>query len=378
MKSKVCHITSAHSRYDTRIFLKECVSLAKSGFDVFFLVAEKIGTKAETINGVTIVPVAIEPKNRIDRIINSPKILLEKAIQIDADIYHFHDPELLQITLKLKGLGKKVIFDSHEDYPVQILDKKWIPWLLRPLISYLYTLYSSHILKQLDYLIGVSPHITEKLEMINHNVELITNYPILCDKEIKGKKNKNQFGFAGGISDQWNHQVILKALEKIDAKYSLMGNGEEKYINDLKNFKAWDKVTYYGRIPQQEVRNKLSSCIAGIALANYTNNGKQKLGTLGNTKLFEFMESGLAFICTDFIMWKEIIDKWKCGICIPPGDVNALQKAMQYMIDNPDKAKEMGENGRQAVLEEFNWGIEEKKLISLYRKLEMSHGVHAV
>jgi len=123
---------------------------------------------------------------------------------------------------------------------------------------------------------------------------------------------------------------------------------------------------------------ELSSCVAGLAILDYSENTCGKLGTLGNTKLFEYMQAGLPVICSDFVLWKDIIEEWDCGICIPPRDVIALRNAIQYMIDNPEKAKEMGKNGRQAVLEEFNWGIEEKKLISLYRKLEMSHGVHAV
>ena len=371
MTIKICHITSAHPRYDTRIFYKECSSLANAGYEVTLLVAENMGSQPEMKNGVSIIPVEFEPKNRFDRILNSPKVMLKEALKVNADIYHVHDPELLQIALKLKRKGKKVIFDSHEDVCGQILGKKWIPRPLRPIISLFYKFYSNRVLSRLDYLIGVTPFLVEKLKTLNPSTELITNFPILSleKNQIKILTYKwKSFCFAGGITEQWNHETILSALEDIDGTYDLMGRAEQEYISKLHKYKSWDKVIYHGLVTQQEVRMILSSCSVGLAILDYSENTCGKVGTLGNTKLFEYMQVGLPVICTDFVLWKEIVDNWHCGICIPPGDVDALQKAMQYMIDNPDKAKEMGENGRRAVLEEFNWGIEEKKLLKLYKQ----------
>lgn len=369
---KVCHITSVHNRYDTRIFLKECTSLIRAGYDVTLLVGD--GKADEAKNGVKIVSVSkvFTSRSRINRVLTSSKVMFAEALKLNADIYHLHDPELLPLAKKLKNIGKKVVFDNHEDISGQILGKKWIPKVIRPIVSLFYTWYSNVILKQLDYIIGVTPHLTEKLKLLNKNVELITNYPILnldLNNKNTTKSVKNSFCFAGGITDQWNHETILRALENIDATYVLMGKTETSYIEKLMEHKAWEKVIYHGVVSHEDVTKTLSSCTAGLAILSYSDNTYGKVGTLGNTKLFEFMENGLPVICTDFILWKEIVKNWKCGICIPPGEIDPLQKAMQYMIDNPDKAKEMGDNGRRAVLEEFNWGIEERKLLKLYKQL---------
>src|SRR6185437_4142964 len=53
------------------------------------------------------------------------------ALAERADIYHFHDPELMLLGLMLRLHGKEVIFDVHEDIPRDILDKPWIPRFLR-------------------------------------------------------------------------------------------------------------------------------------------------------------------------------------------------------------------------------------------------------
>jgi len=190
---KICHITSVHSRYDTRIFYKECVSLAKAGYDVTFLVAERGKTKPEIRDGVSIAPVEFNPTNRIDRIINSPRVLLKKALETNAEIYHLHDPELLPLARKLKKLGKKVIFDSHEDVGGQILGKEWIPSFLRPSVSHLYNVYSNRVLTEMDYLIGVTPNLTEKLRVINSNSETITNFPVLDPDVSFVKETKTSY-----------------------------------------------------------------------------------------------------------------------------------------------------------------------------------------
>ena len=242
---KICHLTSAHTRYDTRIFYKECTSLANAGYEVTLLVAEKKGSQPDIRNGVSIIPVEFEPKNRFDRILNSPKVMLKKALEVNADIYHFHDPELLQIALKLKRKGKKVIFDSHEDICGQILGKKWIPRPFRPIIFIFYKFYSNSVFSKLDYLIGVTPFLVEKLKILNPSTELITNYPILSLEEnhieISTHKGKS-FCFAGGITEQWNHETILTALENIDATYDLMGRVAPKYMGELQKHKSWYKV----------------------------------------------------------------------------------------------------------------------------------------
>lgn len=366
---RVCHISSAHSRYDTRIFHKECKSLANEGYDVVLLVADNGDTEIK--DGVKIVSVKLTYRNRLDRFINAKKVMFEAAVKINADVYHFHDPELLQLGNRLKKMGNKVIFDSHEDVAGQIMSKSYIPFIFRSLVSKIYRVYQNHICRGLDAVISVTPHICKEFKSINPNTYMITNYPIVIQKNYYGyNQHVKTICFAGGISEQWGHETILRALEICkDVKYVLCGKGSDAYMESLKCMSAWERVEYKGKVPHTEVANILSSASVGIALLSYSKNTAGKLGTIGNTKLFEYMSAGIPVICTDFHLWKEIIEEHKCGVCIPPGNEIALSKAINYIMDKREIAKEMGKNGQRAIFEKYNWGNEEKKLLELYKQI---------
>lgn len=101
---KIVHLTSVHQRYDIRIYRKMCCSLTALG-KVYLVCAD--GNGDEVIDKVNIIDVG-KTKSRILRMLASVNLIYKKAIDLDADIYHLHDPELIRIGLKLIKKGKKV------------------------------------------------------------------------------------------------------------------------------------------------------------------------------------------------------------------------------------------------------------------------------
>jgi glycosyltransferase involved in cell wall biosynthesis len=83
-------------------------------------------------------------------------------------------------------------------------------------------------------------------------------------------------------------------------------------------------------------------------------------------KMFEYMSAGLPLIASDFPLWREIVEGNDCGVCVDPADPAAIAEAIDRLVENPDLARRMGENGQRAVHERYNWAIEEKKLLALY------------
>ena len=363
-------MTNAHGAEDVRIFHKECVSLAEAGYDVYLVERGESYDK----NGVHIVGVGEIPQSRRKRMTEGARRVYERALMLDCDIYHIHDPELLPFALKLKKKGKKVIFDSHENTADSIYEKTYLPLAIRSMVGKSYTLYEAHVCSRMDAVITVTPTQTKYFKTISPCVCEVRNYPIVPDDYVLPGFTGRALGFAGGITENWSHQTVIEAIETIpDCKYILCG-ADNEYRKGLENLTGWEKVDYRGMLPHAEVAKVLSACSVGIALLKPCRNSAWKVGTMGNTKIFEEMMAGLPVVCTDFELWKEFVDRYQCGICVDPMDVGSVRAAIEKLINDPGLARRMGENGRRAVEEEFNWRTQSCRLLELYNAIGAGRG----
>jgi len=366
MSIKVCHMTSAHKSNDTRIFHKQCVSLAKAGYTVYLVAPGE----SFIDSGVHVRGIGKQANSRIKRMVKTTNKVYNVAVELNADIYHLHDPELLPYALKLKRRGKKVIFDSHEDYLSTISEKKWIPRILRPIVNKIYEVYEKYIITKLDGTIVCYHWTKERFIKYCKNVKMVLNFPIVDENSSLPHINfdNRAISFAGGISPQWCHKEILEAISSIsNLTYKLAGKLGGEYGDELQNMEEWKKVHYHGVLPLDKVFTDVyGKSSIGLALLDYIPQCKGTVGNLSNTKFFEYMYMGLPLICTDFELWKKIVDEEYCGICVNPHNKSEIRDAIVYLLDNPKIAKEMGENGQRAVINKYNWNNEEKELLGFY------------
>ena len=371
MSEKVCHLTSVHRRYDTRIFDKECGSLAKAGYDVVLIVNdENCGETAD--NGVRILSTGIFFKNKRDRMIKGARAVYELALKEKASLYHIHDPELIPYGLKLLKKGYPVIWDSHEEYMSLIDRKEYIPGIMRKPGSLAFRTFYKHALRKFSAVVTVTPGQEPLISDYAKSVTMVTNYPIIDPEEsCEHEYDSQKIVFAGGISHQWDHREIIEAIRgESELRYVLLGPVVgNNYMDELKSLPNWDQVDYLGRIPHSEVADVLRRCAVGMALLKPSKNTFGRQGTIGNTKIFEEMEAGLPVICTDFDLWKDIISKYYCGILVDPDDIPGIRAAILKLTSDPVLCREMGQNGRRAILEEYNWGTQEKILLDLYKRV---------
>ena len=372
-KIKVCHLISGYYRNDPRIFQRQCKSLVNGGFEVCILTND--GQPNEVIEGIKVYATDKYWKNRIKVLLFSKSQFLKKAIEVNADIYQLHSPELLSLGLTLKKLGKIVIYDSHEDLPSHILEKEWIPLIFRKPISIFINFYMNRVLKSYNEIISPHHHVVEKLELINANTTLITNFAkvgSLINYDLSHYLNReNSICYSGTVYLSSNQEFILEAISNINnLKYQIVGFIDENYKEQLSERKGFEKLQFLGRIPWEELNDFYSKSLIGMVIMDYKLNLGYKRGTYAVNKIFEYMEAGLPIICTDYDLWKEIIDKYDCGICVEPNNAKQIEEAIQFLISNKEKAYQMGQNGRKAVLLEYNWSTQEKEYLRIFNKYD--------
>ena len=125
-------------------------------------------------------------------------------------------------------------------------------------------------------------------------------------------------------------------------------------------------VRFIGKVDREKVNEIYGKSRAGIVIYQPAQNHMESQPI----KMFEFMAAGLPVVASNFPLWKSIIEGSKCGICVDPTNIGEVRKACMELIENPDKAEEMGRRGRLAVLKQYSWFSEEKKLLSLYESLD--------
>lgn len=366
---KVCHMTSAHEQSDIRIFEKECVSLSQDGYQVYFVAPGESGINKDVI----CVGCGESSKRRFSRMTKMTKMVYKNALKIDADIYHFHDPELLPYALKLKKKGKKVLYDVHEDYPVNIMEKKWIPFILRQPIAKIWKVYEAHASIKFDGIISVTPQIIKRFCTCGAKTKLISNYPILekgCDRQQTDKR-KFCLCFAGVIAADRMHHNIIKAIASLeDIEYCIAGPVPyPQYWEELSQLAGYEKVVYQGILSRLQVQEFYHKADVGIVLENYSPINYGKEGSLGVTKLFEFMQAGLPVICSDFEIWKDIVENYSCGMTVNPNDVEQIADTIRNLKANHSLRTSMGINGEEAVRKKYNWKSEECKLLEFYKEI---------
>lgn len=366
---KVCHMTSAHDGEDIRIFHKECMSLARAGYDVYLV---QPGESYEK-NGVHLVGTGAKARGRLERFLHGAKNTYRKALEVDADVYHLHDPELLSYGLKLKRRGKKVIFDSHEFYAQQIMEKAYIPAFCRGLVSKVYDLYQKYILRRLDGL--VFPCLLEgrnPFEGCCPHIAIVDNVPMLHElyeqydpSAVKYERSVCQIGSLTHIRGITH---LIRAAGKADCTLYLGGVFESpEYEAQLRAMPEFQNVVYLGKLDRPQVLETLQHCRIGAA--TLLNVGQYDTAWNLSTKVFEQMSLALPVILNRYPYNDMMVEKYRFGICVDPSNVDEIAEAICYLLDNPDEAKRMGENGRRAVREEFNWSVEEQKLFALYEDI---------
>lgn len=369
---KVCHITTVHPVFDVRIFHKECVSLINAGFKICLIARYHHDM---TLQGIDIVALPECHARGLGRIINGIRAF-RKAILARAHIYHLHDPELLFIGILLKLItGSKIIYDVHEDVKKHGMGKSWRKNIFRILIAYGLRIVEMSVAPFIDTAVIAVP----SLSPFYQKRILVRNYPITSKLSMRRKSftkaEKPNLIYIGLVRKKRGLFEMLSAVKILKESYPLvllqlvgsfipreLENECQRFLN--KNHLK-ENVEITGRVSFEEGQNRIAHSDIGVCLLHPDPNYLDALPT----KMFEYMLWKKPVVVSNFPLWESIVEKIKCGVAVDPLSPHAIAEAIMNVYQNPKRMKKMGKKGHHAVLNQYNWENEEKKLIACYKEL---------
>ena len=355
------HLTSRHPPDDVRIFLKECRSLAHAGFDVH-LVAP--GAAEETRDEVTlhgfVPPAGVRPLRIARRLWR----VWRTARALRGGLCHFHEPELVPVALLLKLGGARIVYDVHED-ALSELESVPSP---KPGKRLGLRLFEALARRACDGFVAATPAIARGFPP-ERTIEVL-NYPLAEEAAAPVTAVGSQVVYVGGLTRARGIRELVEAaslLRDPDARLVLIGDflDTPEFEREVRSLPGWSRTDYLGRLARPELTGRLAAARAGLVVLHAEPMYRESLPT----KLFEYMAAGLPIVASDFPFWHELLNPIGCALFVDPLDPGAIAAAIDEVLDEPERARAMGERGAAAVRERFSWEREAAKLVELYGRL---------
>lgn len=365
----VVHLTTVHVPFDTRIFHKECRTLVEAGYRVSLITSHP---RHGPVDGVELIPVP-RYSSRAARMTAGTWSVFRLARALQADLYHFHDPELLPMGVLLKQTTDgRVIYDAHENYARQLGARGWMPDALRGVLPRAAGMVEQASARSFDAVVCATEHIAALFPATRTVV--VKNYPFRAAAEAEPDPRQYAPGnyqliYTGGWSGHRGVYQIVQALGHVtlpDARLTLLGRCVDPGVQQqAMQLQGYARVDYHGMVPYDRLYQHMRSSAVGMICSQ----PQHDYDMAQPNKLFEYMSAGLPVIASNFPLWREVVEGSHCGLTVDPTRPQDIAEAIDRLLAAPQLRREMGENGRQAVLQTYNWNPEGQKLVQLYKEL---------
>jgi len=383
-------ISSLHGLYDDRIYWKEALSLKRNGYDVIHLGVGEEDLDFFSAEGIRLIQVKRKryfSNPYADIIFRNltlkPSVyirLYEICEQIKADVYHFHDLQINRIGPALTKLRHRpaVIYDVHEDYYEQVITQS-----PHGIMRYLFSIYASFIRRQelrrsryYNAVITVVPHIAEYFQkaLDPGKVHIIYNYTTMQPESYLPYEEKTYDAVYSGMINPLRGGIeIISAAALIkqeipEIKILLVGPVPDfSYLQKMESLIAdldlEDNVIIKGSVPYSTMESLLQQCRIGLGIfmpVSIFEFGIQ-------VKTFEYMVCGLPVVCSSTGNIGRIVAENHAGLTVDPRSPEEIATAITTLIKDHPLYSILRTNAINAVRQKYNWGLEEAKLMTIYK-----------
>ncbi len=371
LRRRVCIVAPVHVWDDVRVFHKQAATLAAAGYDVVLLAQARGRHVAQ---GVRVTGVWAPRTPQLLRFLSLPLVLVQALVQ-RADVYHLHNPDTLPLCIVLKVLGRRVIYDTHEDFSQRIAIREWIPRALRYPVSRSIVRTERVVAKLVDRTIATQARVAARL---GEKAAVIANPPRSDVARLQQASAKSAAAvrppddglravYVGLVSKARGLFDMIDATERVNEerpmRLRIIGPATPRQIKKARARPGWRHVEYLGRMPQKDAFAYIAESDVGLAVLHDV----ADFSHADPNKLYEYMVFGKPFIASNFPQWRARLQGIDGGWFVSPGSVEEMTAALKAAMD-PEVRRKKGEAGA-AFIRTYNWEKESAKLIDIYREI---------
>lgn len=360
----ICFLTSAFSRQDSLIVIRQGRTLVEAGFKVTYILCD--GLPSESKYGIEMISAGLKQGSTQERAKTDPAALKNFIIlnHFKADVFQISELILMPLGLWLKKKGVKVVFNLREYYP-EYYALRFNNKLLYKSARFVLERYFKYAMRRYDGLFNCMPEMTDYIRRVMpcKFFEDVANYPVV-NKNFSLTyedycKREDIISYFGSIYEISCQEEFLDAIETIpNVKYLLAGVFyDDTYKNKVMARPGWNKVTFMNGFKREELPGIINCSVMGNVMKDF-NKTETPQGSYSIIKIFESMEAAIPVLLSKVPLYEAMVEKYHCGICCDPHNVEDIRKAIQYLLKHKKEAYEMGQNGRRAVIEKYSWDFE--------------------
>lgn len=364
---RILHVSTVHPPNDPRVAHRVIPTLAPH----YELIALLPNAPSGRLNGARFIPLPFFRRVLVRLFVSHP-LVVWYAIRLRPVLLHIYDPELLPVARLIQWLfGIRVIYEVHEN-----LYKKFsLKTVNRGLVLERAFWWFDQMAQRHFHLIFTEHGYRDTYTNVRRPSAVIYNFPRLdlidpYKRPYGPDAQQPTLFYIGRISLERAFDTLVEGLAMLTnrypkAKLHLFGECTvtDQTMEKLPGYRSvQNNVVFHGYTDQHAALPRATGAIAGVALLKPVGDYTESYPT----KLFEYMALGLPVITADFRLYREVVERHKCGFCIDPTDAKRLAEVLTFLIEHPTEAGRMGQRGREAVEAAYNWASEARKLLAFY------------
>jgi len=306
--------------------------------------------------------------------------LIDVLLRLQPDILHAHDSNaLVPVALAARRAGVPFVYDAHD------------LWLGRPrrdrsrlyfaLSQVTYRLIERACVPRAAAVITVSRPIADHLARRYglDRVELVHNYPdhlAVAARDLRDRSDASEIAadrrlvlYLGALMGGRGLEELVDAAPDFDgADLVLLGSGplEPELVRRISVAGTGERVHLLAPVPPDQVVDYAASADVGVSpIVPSCLNYRYSLPN----KLFQYMAAGVPVVASDFPQVREVVRDSGCGLVVATSRPADIAAAVNRILSDPGRALAMGERGRAAVEERYNWSTAADVLLSVYAGL---------